>query len=138
MKTEPANERENAEPVPRPSATDDEPDFLLLMESWLKPSYEVTAFAHSFGLVERLQALEPDLVLLDIHMPEESGFRICLRLRSTPGLSDLPVIFLTGSNTDEDFLLHIETGGTRYLDEAHRPPRPARRSVRASRGARTA
>jgi CheY-like chemotaxis protein len=100
---------------PKIVVIDDEPDFLVLIESWLKPSYDVTAFAHSFGLVEQLQSLKPDLVLLDVHMPEESGFRICRRLRSTPGLSDLPVIFLTGSITDEDFLLHIETGGTRYL-----------------------
>ncbi len=100
---------------PKIVVIDDEPDFLLLVESWLKPSYDVTAFAHSFGLVEEIRALEPDLILLDIHMPEESGFRICQRLRSTPGFADLPVIFLTGSRTDEDFLLHIETGGTRYL-----------------------
>ncbi|HEX4048378.1 MAG TPA: response regulator [Elusimicrobiota bacterium] len=100
---------------PRIAVVDDEPDFLLLVESWLKPAYEVSAFDRCDGIVEKLRALRPEAVLLDVHMPEESGFRICRRLRAEPGLADLPVIFLTGSKTQEDFLLHLESGGTRYL-----------------------
>jgi CheY-like chemotaxis protein len=100
---------------PKIVVVDDEPDFLTIVESWLKPAYDVTVFSHCDGLVEAIQVLKPDLVLLDVHMPEESGFKICRRLRSTPGLESLPVVYLTGSKTDEDFLLHIETGGTRYL-----------------------
>ena len=69
---------------PKVAVIDDEPDFLLLVESWLKSEYEVTVYSHCDGLVENIGALEPDLVLLDIHMPEESGFTICRRLRSVP------------------------------------------------------
>ena len=100
---------------PKIAVVDDEPDFLLLVESWLKPGFEVVSFSHCDGLVGKLRALQPDLVLLDIHMPEESGFKICRELRSVPGLEKLPVVFLTGSKTDEDFLLHLESGGTSYL-----------------------
>jgi DNA-binding response OmpR family regulator len=100
---------------PKIVVVDDEPDFLTIVESWLKPAYDVTVFSHCDGLVEAIQALKPDLVLLDVHMPEESGFTICRELRAVPGLENLPVIFLTGSKTDEDFLLHLETGGSRYL-----------------------
>ncbi len=100
---------------PRIAVVDDEPDFLLLVEGCLKTEYDVTSFSHCEGLVEKLRALKPDVVLLDIHMPEESGFKICRELRAAPGLENTPVIFLTGSKTDEDFLLHLESGGTRYL-----------------------
>jgi putative two-component system response regulator len=100
---------------PKIAVVDDEPDFLLLVEGCLKPEYDVTSFSHCEGLVQKLRALKPDVVLLDIHMPEESGFKICRELRAAPGLENLPVIFLTGSKTDEDFLLHLESGGTRYM-----------------------
>jgi CheY-like chemotaxis protein len=104
-----------SEDRPKIIVIDDEPDFLMLVESWLRPACDVTSFSRCDGVIEQIQALEPDLVLLDVHMPEESGFKICRKLRSTPGFADLPVVFLTGSKTDEDFLLHLETGGTRYL-----------------------
>jgi putative two-component system response regulator len=100
---------------PKIAVVDDEPDFLLLVEGSLKPEYDVTTFSRCEGLVEKLRTLKPDVVLLDIHMPEESGFKICRELRASPGLENLPVIFLTGSKTDEDFLLHLESGGARYL-----------------------
>jgi putative two-component system response regulator len=100
---------------PKIVIVDDEPDFLALLETWLRPAYDVTVFTHCDGLVEEIKALEPDLVLLDVHMPERSGFWVCRQLRSAQGLEELPVVFLTGSKTDEDFLMHLETGGTRYL-----------------------
>lgn len=104
-----------SEKRPRIVVVDDEPDFLTIIESWLKPACEVAAFSRCDGLVEKVRVLAPDLVLLDVHMPQKSGFELCRELRSSPGLADLPVVFLTGSRTDEDFLLHLESGGTRYL-----------------------
>jgi CheY-like chemotaxis protein len=100
---------------PRIAVIDDEPDFLLLVESWLKPDFETAGYSSCERLVEKIRAFSPDLVLLDIHMPEESGFKICRELRAVPGLEYLPVVYLTGSKSDEDFLLHLETGGSGYL-----------------------
>lgn len=94
---------------------DDEPDFLRLVESWLKPSYQVTCLTGAKGAAARIRAIKPDLALIDIHLVDGSGFEICRELRSQPGFEDLPVVFLTGSKTDEDFLQHLESGGTRYL-----------------------
>jgi chemotaxis family two-component system response regulator PixG len=100
---------------PKIVVVDDEPDFLKLVESWLSPAFDVTVLVGPDGASEEIRALEPDLILLDVHMPEESGFKICRQVRSMPGFEDLPIVFLTGSKTDEDFLFHLETGGTRYL-----------------------
>ena len=100
---------------PRVVLVDDEKDFLKLMENWLSPHYEVASFSDPEVVAERVLALRPDVVVLDVHMPAESGFALCRRLRAQAGFESLPVVFLTGSKTDEDFVQHLETGGSRYL-----------------------
>lgn len=102
---------------PLVAVIDDEPDFLLLMERWLKPDYRVATFTTTKEARDALPSLEPDLVLLDIHMPEGSGFALCRHLRAHPKTTWSPIVFLTGSRSDEDFLLHMESGGTRYLNK---------------------
>lgn len=94
---------------------DDEPDYLKLLRSMLAPSYEVECLTGAGDAAAEIAALEPDLVVLDVHMPDKSGFAVCRELRARPECSDLPILFLTGSKTDEDFLQHLETGGSRYL-----------------------
>lgn len=100
---------------PRVVLVDDEPDFLRILEMWLKPHYEVTSFERSAGAVERIRALMPDLVVLDVHMSEESGFKMCRRLKSDAATAHIPVVFLSGSKSNEDIRLHAEVGGARYL-----------------------
>lgn len=108
--------------APRPIGTkpklvlvDDEPDFVRMLEHWLKPHYEVSSFFRSAGIADRIKELSPDLVVLDVHMAEESGFGVCRRLRSTPETAGIPVVFLSGSKSNEDMRQHAELGGTRYL-----------------------
>ena len=85
-----------SEDRPKIAVVDDEPDFLLLVESWLKPVYDVTSFSHCDGLVEKMRALAPDLVLLDIHMPVMGGIEAVQQVRAgNAGRRDIPVIALT-------------------------------------------
>jgi CheY-like chemotaxis protein len=109
--------KKNAEPKPKVVVADDDKDFLRLVARWLKDDYRVECLPGGAGLTDEISALEPDLVLLDAHMPGENGFAVCRRLRSRPGLAELPIVFLTGSRTDEDFLQHLDTGGSRYLNK---------------------
>lgn len=109
--------RERARTRPLVAIVDDEPDFTALVERWLKAEYRVASFTSAREAREALPSLHPDLVLLDIHMPESSGFALCRFLREQPATTWTPVIYLTGSRSDEDFLLHMETGGTRYLNK---------------------
>ncbi len=106
---------ENEASKPKVVLVDDEKDFLKLMENWLRPQYEVFSFSDPEAVADRVRALVPDVAILDVHMPAESGFALCKRLRAQPGFETLPVVFLTGSKTDEDFVQHLETGGSRYL-----------------------
>jgi CheY-like chemotaxis protein len=107
--------KKEREARPKILVIDDEPDFLRVLSLWLREEYDATCLSSGAELSEQLLALEPDLVLLDAHMPDADGFEICRRLRAQPGGEDLPIVFLTGSRADEDFLRHIQAGGSRFL-----------------------
>ena len=65
----------------------------LLLENAL---YQVTVLTEFHHVVEDILQIEPDLLLLDVNLPQQSGFEICKSIRKT---SDVPIIFLT-SRTD--------------------------------------
>jgi CheY-like chemotaxis protein len=102
---------------PKIVVIDDEADFLTEMERSLKPLYRVTTLFGSDWTHAQVAALEPDLVLLDIHMPEQDGFELCRELRADPLLAGAPIVFLTASGTNEDFRRHLRAGGTRLLNK---------------------
>ena len=96
---------------------DDEADFLTAMQRSLKQLYRVTALFGSEWTYAQIAALEPDLVLLDVHMPEQGGFDLCRDLRADPRFAGLPVVFLTASKANEDFSRYLKVGGTRFLSK---------------------
>jgi CheY-like chemotaxis protein len=107
--------RTKADDKPKIVVIDDEGDFLTVMEHSLKSLYQVTSLYGSEWTYAQVSALEPDLILLDVHMPEEGGFDICRQLRADPRFATTPIIFLTGSAGAEDFQRHLKAGGTRFL-----------------------
>jgi putative two-component system response regulator len=94
---------------------DDEPDFQILLLSWLAPRYDCCPLKSGDELTGALRGGAPDLVILDVVMPETDGFEVCRRLRATPGLEAVPVLFLTGSLKTQDYLRSLRVGGTSYL-----------------------
>lgn len=96
---------------------DDEPDFLTAMERSLSPLYRVTALYGSEWTVKQVAAIGPDLILLDINMPEQGGFELCRELREDPRFADTPIIFLTASSSGADYRRHLKAGGTRFLNK---------------------
>ena len=96
---------------------DDKPDVLRLVDEALTMSgYEVTTAAYGAEAVRRGGMCLPDLVLLDIMMPDMDGFTVYERLREkpTPGLS-CPIIFLTAHREIDDKLLGFEKGAVDYI-----------------------
>ncbi|MCU7834991.1 MAG: response regulator [gamma proteobacterium symbiont of Taylorina sp.] len=65
---------------------------------------------------------QPDLILLDIMMPEMSGFDVCLQLKQDPATADIPVIFLTGNNNEQDIAKGLKIGAVDFI---HKPVSPA-------------
>ena len=94
---------------------DDEPNNLQLLRQILKEDYSL-AFAKNG--IEALAAVEkhlPDLVLLDIMMPEMDGYETCERLKKHPATADIPVIFITAMTDVEDESRGFEVGGVDYI-----------------------
>ena len=77
----------------------------LLLENAL---YQVTVLTEFHHVVEDILQMEPDLILLDVNLPQQSGFEICKSVRKT---SDVPIIFLTSRTDSMDELSGMLQGG---------------------------
>jgi DNA-binding response OmpR family regulator len=100
---------------PLVAVVDDDRDFREAVRLMLTPTYHVEGFSSGEGLPGGFEGVEPDLLLLDIHMPGADGFKVCSRIRADPRFKGLPVLFLTSSRTDEDFMKTLRAGGDAYL-----------------------
>lgn len=65
--------------------------------------------------LQRAMALYPDLILLDVHMPQMNGFALCRLLREAPALAQTPIIFLTGASSIDDRLEGLSLGSVDYV-----------------------
>ncbi|GGA19690.1 response regulator [Okeania sp. KiyG1] len=95
---------------------DDEPDNVTLLEELLTSAGYVTISAN--GGKEALEAASnshPDLILLDVMMPEIDGFEVCNRLRQSPQLETIPIIFLTALDDENSKLKGLELMGDDYI-----------------------
>jgi signal transduction histidine kinase len=95
---------------------DDQPANLEVLSKLLSDSgYRVRAVTSGARALEAAALLPPDCLLLDIAMPEMDGFETCLRLRETPGLEAVPVIFVTAFDDHERKLKAFVAGGRDYV-----------------------
>jgi len=97
---------------------DDAPENLMIMESILGKYYSLKLFNKSKEALDYALANPPDLILLDIVMPEINGFEACRRLKAEPKLVDIPVIFITSKNEDEYEEYGFSVGASDFI---HKP-----------------
>ena len=102
---------------------DDIADNLLLMNDLLKDRYSVL-IANSGERALKVVQLDPrpDLILLDIMMPEMDGYEVCRRLKIDTQTRDIPVIFLTAKTEVEDETKGFELGAADYITKPISPP----------------
>lgn len=102
---------------------DDTPDNLALMSNLLKIDYKVK-IANSGEKALRIAASNspPDLILLDIMMPDMDGYEVCQELKRKPATMSIPVIFLTAKNEVEDEKKGLELGAVDYITKPISPP----------------
>ena len=81
--------------------------------------YEVICAEDFSNVVEIFDSARPDLVLLDINLPEDNGFSICMKIRSN---SKVPIIFITGRDTSIDELKAFSMGGDDYITKPYNAP----------------
>lgn len=95
---------------------DDTPDNLrLLIRILQKQGYKVRPVTNGFSALEAIQSSRPDLILLDIMMPDISGYEICQKLKSEPLLMDIPIIFLSALEDGLNKAKAFEVGGSDYI-----------------------
>jgi phosphoserine phosphatase RsbU/P len=102
---------------------DDAPANLQMMRSILKDDFKIrvaTSGAKALDLVKAEP--HPDLILLDVTMPEMDGYEVCGILKATPKAKDIPVIFLTGKTEADDETKGFQVGAVDYI---HKPFSPA-------------
>ncbi len=97
---------------------DDAPENLMVMESILANHYLLKLLNDPNDALEYALANPPDLILLDIMMPNIDGFEMCRRLKANPKLQDVPVIFITSKNDVEDEELGFSVGASDFI---HKP-----------------
>jgi len=95
---------------------DDTPENLRLLVAVLSAEGHqvraVTGGQHALAAAERDP---PDLVLLDINMPDMDGYEVCARLKQRPGLAEIPVVFLTAMNDVSNIVRAFDVGGVDYI-----------------------
>ena len=95
---------------------DDNPANLKLLEEMLgQQGYAVRSFPGGRLALAAAKRKQPDLILLDINMPEMTGYEVCEHLKSNEELSMIPVIFLSALNEIEDKIRGFHTGGVDYI-----------------------
>jgi len=90
---------------------------LLKLESILLTTkgYDVRGVANGRAALEALEQELPDLVLLDVMLPEMDGFEVCRRIKTSPRTAHIPVVMLTAKKTAEDMSKGDEVGADRYI-----------------------
>jgi phosphoserine phosphatase RsbU/P len=102
---------------------DDAPANIQVVNSILKDDYRIriaTSGAKALDLANSSPA--PDLILLDVMMPEMDGYEVCTRLKEAPHTRDIPVIFLTGKIKAEDETRGFQVGAVDYIHKPFSPP----------------
>ncbi|MBF0229780.1 MAG: response regulator [Desulfamplus sp.] len=100
---------------PKILVVDDEANNRKLLQQMLKDSYKISFAVNGREAIEVCKKVNPDMILLDIMMPEMDGFEACRYLKSDPKSADIPIIFITAMNDNQDEAAGFEAGCVDYI-----------------------
>jgi len=101
---------------------EDEPDIALLIRHHLEASgFTVSSFLSGTGVVQAAELNRPSLFLIDIMLPGANGLDLCRRIRKTPPLSKVPIIFVTARTGEPDRVAGLELGADDYITKPFSP-----------------
>ena len=99
---------------------DDEPHIVKIVEARLKANgYEVITGTNGDEALAKAKEEKPDLIILDVMMPDPNGFQVCRTLKDDPEYCNIPVILLTAKTTEGDKLWGIESGADGYVTKPY-------------------
>jgi len=101
---------------------DDEPDILeFLTYNLEKEGFDVVQASNGADGLNAAKIHTPDLIVLDIMMPEMDGVELCRQLRTTPGFENVLITFLTAREEDYSQIAALDVGGDDYITKPIRP-----------------
>jgi len=101
---------------------EDEPDITLLIRHHLEGAgFAVSSFPSAAWVVQAAEITRPVLFLIDIMVPGGNGLDLCRRLRKTPALSKIPIIFVTARTGEPDRVAGLELGADDYITKPFSP-----------------
>jgi phosphate regulon transcriptional regulator PhoB len=106
----------------RIAVVEDEAELASLIEYNLgRNGYQAQVLSGTGGTLKSLEQYRPDLILLDVMLPEVDGFELCRQIRKSPVLGRIPVLFLTARSDEVDRVLGLEIGGDDYMTKPFSP-----------------
>jgi two-component system phosphate regulon response regulator PhoB len=103
-------------------AVEDDTDISRLVRHHLEAAgYGVRSFPSAAGVIAEGEKQPPALFVLDIMLPGGDGLELCRRIRETPALAMIPVIFLTAKTTESDKIIGLELGADDYIPKPFSP-----------------
>ncbi|MBP3731080.1 MAG: response regulator transcription factor [Mailhella sp.] len=113
---------ESSKPALSLLVVDDDEDIRVLMAEYLRQhGFEVHVADGGESMFASVAEQRPDLIVLDIMMPGEDGLALCRRLKASPGLEAIPVIFLTALGDTADRVAGLELGADDYVVKPFQP-----------------
>lgn len=101
---------------PRIAVIDDDADFRSVLRVQLRSRFDTMSYESAEEwLADDEDAIVPDLIITDLKMPGLNGFKLCETLRSRPRYASVPILFLTGVDSEDAWLLGREAGADAYL-----------------------
>ncbi|MEH6587680.1 MAG: SpoIIE family protein phosphatase [Halioglobus sp.] len=110
------------QPKPVVLAVDDTPENLDVVRGILVPEYKVKAVTNGAAALKVAASRPPDIILLDIMMPDMDGYEVCRQLKANPLTADIPVIFLTAKDQTADEAEGFALGAADYIHKPVNPP----------------
>jgi len=100
---------------------DDTPTNIQILDEVLKDEYEIYFAVNGKDALQNAATVIPDLILLDIMMPEMDGYEVCRNLKDNSQLKDIPVIFITALDQAEHETEGLELGAIDYITKPFNP-----------------
>jgi PleD family two-component response regulator len=101
---------------------DDFPSTLMVLETMLRhANYNVRTFSSGLEAVKAAGEILPDLILLDVQMPDMDGYEVCSQLKANPRLALIPVLFLSAADEAMDKVKAFNCGAADYLTKPYHP-----------------
>jgi diguanylate cyclase (GGDEF)-like protein/PAS domain S-box-containing protein len=101
---------------------DDEPQNIHLLGQCLKDKYQILIATSGQQAIEKMSSPPyPDMILLDIVMPEINGFDVCRKIKNSAETKDIPIIFVSAKNSDTDEAKGLELGAVDFISKPFSP-----------------